>query len=308
MKIVIAGGNGFLATSLVDFLKNKASEIILIARNPVEAKENIRYMHWDGLTLGTWVRSLEDADVVINLAGKNVDCRYTEKNKKAIYDSRLKSTSALGEAIKRCAKPPKLWINASSATIYKASFEKLMTENTGDIGDDFSMDVCKQWEAVFNSYNTLPIRQVIMRISIVLGWKGAALPALKNLARVGFGGSQGNGEQYCSWIHVLDFCRAVEWFMENDSASGAFNVTAPLPLRNREFMKTLRNVMGIRVGMNIPEPLLKLGAFFLRTEPELVLKSRKVYPKRLLDEGFVFEFPEFKTAALNLWLHRKMKD
>jgi uncharacterized protein len=305
-RIVIAGGNGFLGTSLAKHFQNKSESIIIVSRTPIQPFGNISWQKWDGETIGDWAKVVNGADVLINLAGKNVDCRYTEENKKSIYDSRLKSTHVVGEAVQACSTPPKVWLNASSATIYNDSREKLMSETNGDIGDDFSMDVCKQWEATFNKFNSPDFRQITMRISIVLGWDGAALPALRNLVRFGLGGSQGNGTQYCSWIHVNDFCRAVEWLIANTSASGVYNVTAPAPLPNKDFMSTLRKAMHMPFGLNSPKWMLEFGAFFLRTETELVLKSRKVYPKRLLDEGFVFEFPELHNAAAEL-CHSKKK-
>jgi uncharacterized protein len=299
-KIVITGGNGFLGTSLAKYFQDHCKEIIIVSRKQVPTSSVIQWQKWDGEHSGPWENALENADAVINLAGKNVDCRYTTENKKQIYESRLTSTRIVGEAINNCKTPPALWINASSATIYNASFDTLMTEQRGTIGDDFSMDVCKQWEAQFNAFQFPRTRKIIMRISIVLGWDGAALPALRNLVRFGMGGKQGNGKQFCSWIHVADFCRAVEWMITNTDATGVYNVTAPQPIPNTDFMKTLRRALRIPFGLNAPKWLLEIGSFFLRTETELVLKSRKVYPKRLLDENFVFQFPDLKMALDDL--------
>jgi uncharacterized protein len=305
-KIVIAGGNGFLGASLEQYFHGKAKEVILLARNPVETSHNnTRWVRWDGQSPGQWTKELEKADILINLAGKNVNCRYTEENRKLIYESRLKSTHILGEALRQCKQPPSLWINASSATIYRASYDRLMTERNGETGDDFSMDVCKKWEAAFNAQHIDGVRKIITRTSIVLGREGGALPRLINLVRAGLGGKQGKGNQYCSWIHISDFCRVIEWMVENKEASGVYNVTAPLPLPNAEFMKTLRQAMKMPVGLIAPEWLLKIGAMLIGTEPELILKSRKVYPKRLLDEGFVFEFSDIKAAMKALCQKKK---
>ncbi len=295
-KIVITGGNGFLGQSLVKYFSPIAERIVVIARRPVPVSSKITWIAWDGQTKGEWTRSLEDADAVINLAGKNVNCRYTEKNKQAIFYSRLKSTEVIGEAIASCKTPPKVWLNASSATIYVASYDKLMTEAHGEIGDDFSMTVCKRWEETFNSSNTPGTRKVVLRTSIVLGWDGAALPALRNLVRFGLGGRQGDGRQFCSWIHIDDFCRSIEWLIQNEKASGAYNITAPVPLTNDEFMKLLRRKLGAPLALPSPAWLLELGALFIRTETELVLKSRKVYPKRLLDQGFTFRYETLNQA------------
>jgi uncharacterized protein len=303
-KIVIIGGNGFLGRSLTKYFLHKAAAIVIISRRPVETSKTVKWQAWDGARVGDWEQVLENADAVINLAGKNVDCRYTEKNKNEILDSRLQSTQMIGEAIRRSQAPPAIWINASSATIYNASFDKLMTETSGDIGDDFSMTVCKRWEEMANSFSDLQTRRLIMRISIVLGWDGAALPALNRLVKFGLGGKQGSGKQLCSWIHVDDFCRAVEWLIQNPSAEGTYNLTAPVPLTNVEFMRTLRTSLNSSFGLPCPEWLLTFGAFFIRTEPELVLKSRNVYPKRLLDEGFVFQYQDLEQAMEDLSTHR----
>jgi uncharacterized protein len=299
-KIVITGGNGFLGTSLTKYFYRVSEKIIIISRKPVPTSSIVEWKEWDGETQGDWTNALEGADAVINLAGRSVDCRYTEKNKTLIYDSRLKSTKVIGEAIRNCKTPPKVWINSSSATIYNGSYSRLMTEATGEIGDDFSMNVCKKWEAMFNSFTDLKTRQVILRSSIVLGWDGGALPVMRKLVKYGLGGRQGDGKQFCSWIHIRDFCRAVEWLIENESTRGAYNITAPTPVPNKEFMATLRKELHVPLGLSSPEWLLKIGAVFIRTQAELVLKSRKVYPKRLLDEGFHFRFEKLKDALEDL--------
>jgi uncharacterized protein len=299
-KIVITGGNGFLGRALTTHFSKIADEVVVISRKSIPTSSRIKWQKWDGKNAGDWTKSFEDADAVLNLAGKNVDCRYTERNKKEIMNSRLQSTRIVGEAIRNCVTPPKVWLNASSATIYVSSFDTLMTESNGKIGDDFSMTVCKKWEEMFDSFESLPVRRIALRTSIVLGWDGAALPALKNLVRVGLGGQQGDGNQFCSWIHIDDFCRAVEWLIKNDNASGPYNVTAPIPLTNHEFMKALRESLHVPVGLSSPTWLLELGAFIIRTETELVLKSRKVYPKRLLDEGFIFMYQDLDHALQDL--------
>jgi uncharacterized protein (TIGR01777 family) len=303
-KIVITGGNGFLGRALTSHFSKNTDEVIVVSRKPVPTTSKIKWQKWDGANPGDWSKSFEGADAVINLAGKNVDCRYTENNKREIINSRLKSTKAVGEAIQNCANPPSVWLNASSATIYVNSFDKLMTESNGEIGDDFSMTVCKKWEEEFNSFETLPIRRIASRTSIVLGWDGAALPALKSLVKFGLGGQQGDGKQFCSWIHIEDFCRAVEWLLQNEKATGPYNVTAPVPLPNKDFMKVLSEKLHMPFGLPSPKWLLELGAFIIRTETELVLKSRKVYPKRLLDEGFIFLHEDLDHALNALNPHR----
>lgn len=299
-KIVIAGGNGFLGQGLARYFKEKSNEIIIISRTQAATDQNIKWAPWDGLQFGPWATHLEDADVLINLAGKSVDCRYTKKNKQKILDSRLLSTRVLGEAVKNCKHPPKVWINASSATIYNASFDKLMTESAGTIGSDFSMTVCKRWEEVFNSFAGIPTRQILIRTSIVLGRSGGALPVLAKLVKLGMGGHQGNGKQFVSWIHISDFCRAIDWLVKNRNATGVYNVSAPAPLMNKEFMMALRTSLKKSWGLPAPKWLLEIGAFIIRTQTELVLKSRKVYPERLLTEGFRFQYGTLKAAMVDL--------
>lgn len=299
-KIVITGGNGFLGTALTNHFRKISDEVIVVARKPVPTSTKIKWYKWDGENPGDWMKSFEGADAIVNLAGKNVDCRYTAKNKLGIIESRLKSTKAVGEAIRNCTTPPKVWLNASSATIYVDSHNRLMTEANGEIGDDFSMTVCKRWEEMLNSFELPATRKIALRTSIVLGWDGAALPALKNLVKFGLGGHQGDGKQFCSWIHIEDFCRSVEWLIQNQTATGHYNITAPIPLPNKEFMKMLRAELHASFGLASPKWLLELGAFVIRTETELVLKSRKVYPKRLLDEGFVFLYEDLGSALKDL--------
>jgi uncharacterized protein len=301
-KIVISGGNGFLGTMLGEYFSEKGDHVTIIARShsSTEDNSNIKYSQWDSKTISNWIDHIDGADVLINLAGKNVNCRYTDANKKEILESRIRSTAVLGEAIRKVKNPPKLWINSSSATIYEASFEKMMTERDGVIGDDFSMNVCKQWEQTFENYRIPGVRKIAARIGIVLGRGGGAFQPLRALAKIGFGGSQGAGNQYCSWIHASDFCRAIEFLITNEQCKGVYNVTAPRPIENKKFMSLLTNACGMPFGINMPETFLKLGAVIIGTETELVLKSRKVFPERLLDEGFVFEFSGAKEALNNL--------
>lgn len=299
-KIILAGGSGYLGTLLAKYFGRRANDVVVLTRGAHKRKDNIRFIEWDAKNPGAWIAELEDTDLLINLTGKNVNCRYTSENKHEIYQSRIQSTRVLGEAILNCKTPPRVWINASSATIYDDSREQLMTESTGVIGDDFSMDVCKKWEAEFNRFKLPRTRKVITRISIVLGNTGGAISPLKNLVRVGFGGSHGDGGQFMSWTHEKDICRAMEWLYKNENATGIYNLTAPTPIPNRDFMKHLRNALHTRWGLPLTRTLLEVGSILIRTETELVLKSRKVYPERLLNEGFVFEFNDPKEALEDL--------
>jgi uncharacterized protein len=301
-RIVIAGGTGFLGVMLAKYFSAKGDRVTIISRKKADNPnlQNIDFAEWDGKNLSNWINHLENSDVLINLTGKNVNCRYSRRNRNEIIESRIRATAILGEALRKVRNPPKVWINASSATIYKASSVEMMTENAGVIGDDFSMNVCKQWEQTFNNYRIPGIRKIVARIGIVLGHGGGALHPLLNLVNAGLGGAQGDGSQYCSWIHAEDFCRAIDFLIANEQCKGVYNVTSPGPIQNKSFMSSLRLACGIPFGLNLPKMLLKIGAIFIGTETELVLKSRKVFPERLLDEGFVFEFNEANEALNNL--------
>ncbi|MFY7912370.1 MAG: TIGR01777 family oxidoreductase [Emticicia sp.] len=296
MKIVIAGGSGFLGNALEKYLIEKKHQVIILSRN--QTKQN--QVYWDANSLGNWVSELENADVLINMTGKSVDCRYNEGNRKQILASRINSTNVLQEAIDKCKCPPKVWLNASSATIYIHAETQLMDEEKGIIGDDFSMNICKAWEAAFFKKENTNVRKVALRTSIVLGNDGGAFQKIKAISRLGLGGKQGHGEQMMSWIHIEDFCRAVEYIINDESIVGAINITAPTPVKNTDFMQQLRKLMSIPFGLSSPVFILELAAIFIGTETELLLKSRNVYPKKLLESGFSFKFPNHTSAIQNL--------
>lgn len=298
-KVILAGGSGFLGKCIINHFKSNA-QIIVLTRGEPRNNENVQYVQWDGKTLGTWAELFEDSDVLINLNGKSVDCRYTESNKKLIYSTRLASTEVLGKAVQKCKNPPKLWINSSSATIYRHALDRPMDEETGDIGTGFSVDVCQQWEKIFNSIQTVSTRKVAMRTAIVLGRDGGALKPLKNLAKLGVGGKQGAGNQYFSWIHEQDFVSIIDFIVEHDELNGAINVSNPNPITNEHIMQALRKVVGIPFGLPMPGWLLELGAILIGTETELVLKSRRVIPKRLHDAGYEFQFTKIENALADL--------
>ncbi|MEQ8808864.1 MAG: TIGR01777 family oxidoreductase, partial [Imperialibacter sp.] len=231
-----------------------------------------------------------------NLNGKSVDCRYNEKNKQLIYDTRIEATDVLGQALRQLKNPPRVWINAASATIYRHALDRDMDEETGEIGHGFSVDVCRKWEQTFFGAEAPGTRKVALRTAIVLGREGGALQPLKNLAKIGFGGPQGKGNQYFSWLHENDFARIVDYVIENDSLSGVYNAAAPHPLTNREVMKALRKAANRPVGLPMPEWLLHFGAWLINTETELILKSRRVVPGRLLESGFKFQHSTIEEA------------
>ncbi|WP_346883006.1 TIGR01777 family oxidoreductase [uncultured Algibacter sp.] len=295
-KIIIAGGSGFLGSVLNDYFTQKGYVIKVLTRTP----KNNSDVYWNAKDLGSWTDELENADVLINLTGKSVDCRYTKKNKKLIYDSRIDATHILGSAINLCKNPPKVWFNSSTATIYKSSLNKEMGEKNGDIGDDFSMNIAKSWEKTFNAITNPKTRKIILRTSIVLGKHGGALTPLINLTKFGLGGQQASGKQKVSWIHELDFARSIEYLIDNRQLSGAFNLSVPKPTNNETLMKTLRKVLKVPFGLPHSKLILKIGAALIGTETELVLKSRNVVPERLLESGFVFSYSKIDLALSNL--------
>ncbi len=297
-KIVIAGGSGFIGTAIANHF-SETHEVVVLTRNASTTSGNVRTVYWNATGPGSWMAELEGAQVLINLTGKNVNCRYSAANKKEILESRTLSTRILGAALRICNNPPPVWIQMSSATIYRHSEDKPMDETFGEIGSDFSMDVCTQWEAEFAQLRLLKTRKLILRTSIVLGNGGGAFEPLMNLVRFGLGGTQGSGEQMVSWIHLSDLISIVEWLIQGEH-SGIYNVTAPQPVRNHVLMKTLRKSCGMPFGIPTPDWLLKLGALIIGTETELILKSRYVIPKRLIQEGYRFLFPTLESAVRNL--------
>jgi uncharacterized protein (TIGR01777 family) len=305
-RIVLAGGSGFLGKLLSEYLTGRGYEVIVLTRRLTEDKSLIKEVQWDGETLASWVEYLNGARAVINLAGRSVNCRYTTRNRREIMDSRVTSTRILGEAIARCTNPPAVWLNSSTATIYKHSLARPMDED-GEIGatpeakDAFSVEVAREWERTFDAAQAPATRKVALRTAMVVGTEaGTVLDVLAGLTRRGFGGQMGNGKQYVSWIHELDFCRVIEWLLSRDDIRGPVNVTAPNPVPNRELMRALRNACGKSFGLPATRWMLEVGAFFMRTETELIIKSRRAVPGRLLASGFSFRFPKLQEALIDL--------
>lgn len=290
-KVVIAGGTGFVGKYLQAQFYHMGYEVYIISRK----KQNIRWEDTDGI-----VRALENSEMLINLAGKSVDCRYTEKNKKSILKSRTETTRLLGDALLKCRHPPELWINSSAATIYREAEDKAMTESEGETGMGFSVDVAKAWEEAFFSFRLPGTRQAALRIAIVLGKDGGVMKPFINLVRLGLGGRQGSGKQMFSWIHMEDMFRIILFLQADKSLTGVFNCSSPHPVDNAALMQTLRETMNVKVGLPSPEWLLEIGAFFIRTETELILKSRWVLPERLLQAGYIFKYPLLDAAIKNI--------
>lgn len=299
-KIILAGGSGFLGQILSQHFSAQGDEVIIFSRSAKASSANVRYQEWDGKHLGKWAESLEQASVLINLTGKSVNCRYNAQNKAEIYASRLESTAILGEALRNCQNPPPLWLNASSATIYRHALDKAMDEAQGEFGEGFSVDVCQQWEAIFWKQETANTRKVALRLAMVLGKSGGVMKPFKNLVRMGLGGTQGSGKQYISWLHETDFIAMIEYFMQQENLEGNFNCSSPNPVPNRAFMQALRAEMKMPIGLPANKLMLEIGAVFMQTETELILKSRRVVPRKLLETGFTFRYPHIKEAFADL--------
>lgn len=305
-KIILAGGSGFLGSILAQYFHSKLYDVVILTRHPKIYDPFARHIFWDGANSGDWKTEFENAFAVVNLTGRTVNCRYTEKNKKEILESRVNATIAVGLAIQQCTNPPQVWINASSATYYINSFDREMDEETGETGHDFSMGVCQAWERAFWTMKTPSTKKIITRTSLGLGNdSNSVLPVMKKLVRLGLGGKIGTGNQYFSWIHEADYAGAIDFLLQRNDLCGLFNLTAPHPVLNKEFMKLLRNEMKVRFGIGATRWMLEIGAVLLGTETELVLKSRRVVPKKLIDAGFQFQYPELKPALHDLIQHSK---
>lgn len=295
-KLIIAGGTGFLGQACIDYFTSKFDTIVVLTRKTQSSTGMIEYVSWDAKTLGPWQEYFNDADVLINMTGRSVDCRYTDANKKVILDSRVDSTRILGEAIRLSQNPPKVWLNSSTATIYRDSLDMEMGEKHGEIGTGFSVSVAKAWEQAFFSQETPSTRKVALRTSIVLGKNGGALTPIKNLAKIGFGGKQGPGNQKFSWIHVSDFVQSIDFIIKHPEMEGPVNLVAPTPTTNVALMQTVRKTIGIPFGIPMHKFLLEIGARVIQTETELILKSRNVIPVKLQEAGFKFEYATLESA------------
>src|SRR5437870_153586 len=311
-RIIVAGGSGFIGRLLTDRFVSGNYEVVVLTRSPQTAQQAIRQVRWDGCTLSDWARELEGARALINLAGRSVNCRYNERNRREILESRVDSTRVLGEAIASCNRPPRVWLNASTATIYEHTFDRPMDEATGVIAatpeakDAFSIDVARAWEQTLNEARTPATRKVALRTAMVFASsEGGVFRVLRRLTRFGLGGPVAGGNQFMSWIHEDDFCRAVEWLIDRDDFSGPVNVASPNPIPHREMMRIFRRECRVPFGLPATRWMLEVAAFIHRTEAELIIKSRRVVPGRLLAAGFQFRFPKMEDAVreieLRIW-------
>jgi hypothetical protein len=308
MKLVIPGGTGQVGSVLTRAFVAEGHDVVVLGRHPVPTPG--RFVGWDGITLGDWVTELDGADAVINRAGRNVNCRYSTRHRREILASRIDSTRAVGQAIARARRPPHVWLQASTATIYAHRYDAGNDETTGILGGSekgvpatwrFSIDVARDWEATCEAAIVPATRKVLLRSAMTMSPdRGGIFDTLLGLVRCGLGGTAGDGRQFVSWIHERDFVRAIRWLIDREDLSGPVNLAAPVPLPNAEFMRELRIAWGTRIGLPARRWMLEVGAFLMRTETELVLKSRRVVPGRLLASGFVFEYPSWPAAAAEL--------
>jgi len=321
LRIVLPGGSGQVGQLLARYFQDQGHRVIVLTRGPYTATWHT--VHWDGKNPGPWVETLEGADVCIHLSGRSVNCRSTRANRRELYNSRIGPTRLLNQVIASLDNPPRVWLNASTATIYRHALDRDMDEATGEIGGgdliskrrrapekwNWTIELVKAWESAFFETPTPRTRKVALRTSLVFSpAHGNVFEVLSSLVRFGLGGTQGNGRQYVSWMHEADYARAIEFLIDREEIAGPVNLAAPNPLPNREFMQALRDAWNRPNGLPAPAPLIAIGSFFLRTEPELVLKSRRVVPGRLLDAGFKFEFPVWREAAADLvrrWRNRE---
>ncbi len=332
LRIVLPGGSGLIGQLLARHFHEQGHQVTVLTRGPCTAPWQT--VHWDGRNIGPWTAYLEGSDVCINLAGRSVNCRYTAENRQEIYASRIRSTQLLGRVISGLAEPPRVWMNASAATIYARTLDENGVDLPREEADyepdaelatksaapqsaapwaerrNFTRRVVRDWEAAFFAAETPRTRKVALRTSIALSpTPGSAFAILSNLVRAGFGGKQGNGRQFVSWIHAADYGRAVEFLIAREDLSGPFNLAASDSLPNRAFMAGLRAAWEVPNGLPAPSLAIELGSLLMRTESELVLESCRAVPGRLLDAGFEFEFPDWSEAAKDLArLWRRQRD
>lgn len=312
MKIVIPGGSGQVGTLLARHFHARGDHVVILSRRPGQPSTKWRTIVWDALSLGPWSREIDGADVVINLAGRSVNCRYNEANRREIMASRIDSTRVVGNAIAAAQRPPKVWLQASTATIYAHRFDAPNDESAGILGGGpgeadapdtwkFSIDVARAWERELEAAITPHTRRIAMRSAMVMSPdRGGIFDTLATLTRRGLGGNAAGGKQFVSWIHEADFIRATDFLIRNETISAPINVCSPNPLPYSDFMLALRRAMGVRIALPATKLMLEIGAILMRTETELVLKSRRVVPGRLLATGFEFQHPDWPAAAAEL--------
>ena len=301
---VHAGGSGFLGRALAEAFGRAGYEPVVLTRRVRRARPGVRQVEWDGRTVGAWARELEGAAAVVNLSGRSVDCRHTPGHRREIVESRVDSVGAVGRAVSACDEPPRVFVQAGSLAIYGDAGRRVCGEDA-PAGRGFPAEVCLRWERAFDSLSLPSTRKVLLRIGFVLGRDGGALPRLARLARLHLGGTIGEGHQYLSWVHVRDFCRLVLWCVEQEGAEGVYNATGPCPVTNAEFMCELRCALKRPWSPRVPARLVRLGAFLMRTDPNLALEGRRCLPERLVEGHFKFLYTNLESALADLLMEVK---
>ena len=298
LRVIVAGGSGFIGNAVVNHLSERENEVIVLTRRPRVRVDGIREVAWDGKSLGNWEQFVDGADVVINLAGKNINCVFNAANRRLIVESRVNSVRAIAEAVRKAARPPRVWIQASAIGYYGETWAAA-DESTAN-GNGFLAETCRAWEEAMQPDSVPAVRCVTLRFGVVLGRNGGALKPLLRLTRCFFGGAAGNGRQYISWVHLSDLVQVTTQAMEHESWRGVFNVTSPHPVTNAQFMRELRLLLDRPWSPPAPAWAVRLFAPLMATDPSLALESQRVLPRRLLVSGFQFGFPELRSALLDI--------
>jgi uncharacterized protein (TIGR01777 family) len=302
-RIVLAGGSGFVGQALAPIFVAKGYEVAVLGRGSAHRDDGVDYLQWDGKTIGDWTSALDGAEAIVNFTGKNINCRHTAENRREIVRSRVDSVRALGEAIAHCPVPPKVFAQTSGIGYYGDTGDRVVDEEA-PCGNDFPAEVCRQWEGAFGALNLPATRKVVLRLGVVLGRTGGALPVLEKLTRFFLGGAVGSGRQFISWIHIDDIIRLYMSVIERPELAGVFNATAPAPVTNAEFMRELRGVLHRPWSPPVPAPLARAGAWLMGSEGELALLSSRCTPRRFLEHGFKFQFPTLREAVAHLYANK----
>jgi uncharacterized protein len=292
-RIILAGGSGFVGSALAPALRTQGYEVLLLGRGATD-------LQWDGKTFGAWARSIDGAEAIVNLTGKNINCRHTPENRREIIRSRVDSVRVLGEAITNCAVPPRVFVQTSGVGYYGDTGDRVADESA-PLGNDFPAEVCRQWEGAFDALDLPSTRKIILRLGVVLGRDGGALPMLEKLTRWFLGGAVGNGRQFISWIHVADVVRMFVSAIEDHELTGVFNATGPAPVTNSEFMRELRRALHRPWSPPVPAPFARVGAWLMGSDGGLALLSSRCIPRRFLEHGLQFQFANLRDALANLY-------
>ncbi len=299
-RVLLAGGSGFLGAALARALLARKYEVVVLTRSPRERCDGVTEVEWTGAHIGEWIKYLDGAEAIVNLTGRNINCPHTPENLREILDSRVNSVRAISNAFEHVTRPPSIWVQAGAAGFYGNTGDRLCDEKSG-VGSNNLADICAQWENAFNKAKAPSnLRRVLLRIGLVLGRDGGALPVMSRLTKLYLGGSVGSGRQFISWIHLTDLTRMFVEAIECADLSGPFNAVAPSPVTNAEFRGELRRALHRPWSPPAPEFVVRLGARLMGSDPALALTSQRCAPRRFMAEGFVYQFPELAPALNNL--------